>query len=326
MKRKIIRLFVFAVAAFAAIKTTTLGWIFWNPRAGPSETSQGSVANLKRHVEILAGEIGPRDMFSSRKSLEAAADYISSQLKTLEYDVERRRYPVAGSSAENIIAVKRGMVFPEETIIVGAHYDTCSNPGADDNSSGVAGMLELAERFSKKTGKRTLKFIAFVNEEPPFFKTKDMGSFAYAESAFERGENIKLAVILEMIGYFSEKSLSQRYPPLLGPFFPNKGNFIAQVSDFKTRKLAKRMDAAFKKASSLPVRTVALPSFVPGVDFSDHWSFWQKEYKAVMFTDTAFYRNPNYHKKTDTPETLNYEYMSRCVDGVEAALGETLNE
>jgi len=180
----------------------------------------------------------------------------------------------------------------------------------------------LADYAAAKSYGRTLKFIAFTNEEPPFFKKEGMGSAVYAKAARAAGDDIKAAIVLEMTGYFSEERFSQRYPPLIGPFMPQKGNFIAQISNFPSRKTAGRIDSAFRAASDLPLRTVSLPSFVPGVDFSDHRSFWQAGYPAVMFTDTSFYRTPHYHKGSDLPDTLNYEYMAAFMDGVKAAVDE----
>jgi len=181
-------------------------------------------------------------------------------------------------------------------------------------------LLELADYAASRKYGGTVKFVAFTNEEPPFFGHEWMGSAVYAKAAKKNGDDIKAALILEMIGYFTEESLSQKYPPFIGPFMPGKGNFMAQIVNFRSRRLANRIDGVFRKASRLPLCTVALPSFVPGVDFSDHRSFWAEGYPAVMFTDTSFYRTPNYHKPSDLPDTLNYKYMASFLDGMKAAL------
>ena len=317
----LLRLLIFTAAAYAVIKLSTLGWNFLAPAypGGPTRTRPEA---LRATVTALASGIGPRDLFNNKANLLKAEGYIISRLRAAGYKVEFQEYLSAGVKVKNLIAVKRGVSTPAEIIIVGAHYDTFDNPGADDNASGVAGLLELAEYAAGNNFSRTVKFIAFANEEPPFFKDKDMGSAVYARAAAGRKEEIKAALVLEMIGYFSERRLSQRSPPLIGPFFPGRGNFIAQVSNFASRELAAANDKAFRAASSLPLRTVTLPAFVPGVDYSDHRSFWKAGYKAVMFTDTAFYRNANYHKASDLPATLNYEYMAAFLDGMKGIVDD----
>ncbi len=319
--KKILYYAVFTTIAYAVIKASTFGWHFWSPSYAGGGTPTRSELALKTHVAKLAGQIGFRDVFRNNiRGLKATTDYISSELKRYGYKVEYQEYPTAGVKVKNIIAVKTGLSAPGEIIIVGAHYDSCDNPGADDNASGVAGVLELARRLSAKPTARTIKFLAFANEEPPFFAKNDMGSLIYATEAAKKKDDIKAAIVLEMIGYYREDRFSQHYPPLIGPFHRNKGNYIALVSNFSSRKAAGEISASFKSASTLPVETAILPAFVPGVDFSDHRSFWKYGYPAVMFTDTAFYRNNNYHKQTDTPETLNYAYMAAFMDGLEKAV------
>ncbi|OIO03810.1 MAG: aminopeptidase [Elusimicrobia bacterium CG_4_10_14_0_2_um_filter_56_8] len=319
-KKYVLNLLAFTAAAYAAIKLSTLGWYFPAPAypGGPTATRP---EKLRGAVITLAADIGPRDLYNNNiASLRKAETYISARLKASGCKVEYQEYMSSGVKVKNIIGIKPGLTSPDEIIVVGAHYDTFNNPGADDNASGIAGLLELADYAGSGKYGRTIKFVAFANEEPPFFRYEGMGSAVYAKAASERKEDIKAALVLEMIGYFTEKSISQRYPPLIGPFFPGRGNFIAQVSNFSSRKLAGKIDKAFRAASALPLRTVALPAFVPGVDFSDHRSFWRAGYPAVMFTDTSFYRTPHYHKPSDLPDTLNYDYMAALLDGLKAAL------
>lgn len=318
-------LIIFSAVAYAALKTTTSGWNYWSG-SYQGGAPEGIAADLKAHVTRLSGEIGQRDLYrNNAASLKATEDYISSRLKSYGYAVEIQTYPVAGTVSRNITGVKTGAQLPGESVIVGAHYDTFGNPGADDNSSGVAGMLTLARLLAKTPADRTIKFVAFANEEPPFFRTEDMGSAVWAGAAAARREKIKAAIVLEMIGYYSEKPRSQKYPPLIGPLQPDRGNFIAQISNFSSRAMAGAIDREFRRNSTLPLVTIVLPSIVPGVDYSDHRNFWKNGYPAVMFTDTSFYRNPNYHKSTDTPETLNYEYMAGLVAGLEPAILGLLN-
>jgi len=278
---------------------------------------------LKHHVYKLAHEIGDRSIFQYEK-LKQAERYIADQFSSLGYTVELQKYSVLDKTVINIIATKTGLYRPKEIIIVGAHYDTCYNPGADDNASAVSGLIELARLMSDKQANRTIKFIAFVNEEPPFFKTGSMGSSVYVRYIKERMEDIKAVVILEMIGYYTDEPNSQRYPPFFGLFYPNKGNFITVVGNFSSRGLVRKVVSGFKKQTAFPIESVVTFNFIPGVDFSDHWSFWQEGYPAVMITDTAFYRNPNYHSSTDTYETLDYKSLAEVTKGLNAALGRLL--
>lgn len=322
-KKQLLRLAVFAAAAYAALKLTTLGWNFMAPSYPAGHVTAASPESLRKAVTYLAADIGPRDVFNNNRArLRRAEAYIAGRLRAAGYKVEFQEYPSAGTEARNILASRPGRARPSEIILLGAHYDTYDNPGADDNASGVACLLDLADYASKKDFDRTVTFAAFVNEEPPFFKMDDMGSAVYARAAAARHDDIKAALILEMTGYFTERRISQRYPPLIGPFMPGRGNFIAQVSDFHSRALAGTADRAFRAATPLPLRTVSLPEFVPGVDYSDQLYFWRAGYRAVMFTDTAFYRNENYHKDSDLPKTLNYAYMAAFADGARGVLDE----
>lgn len=321
-KKYLVYLLLLTAVVYAVMKGTTVGWNLWAPSypGGPTRTEP---EKLKATVTALAVGIGLRDLYNNgRPGLRKAEDYVAARLKAAGCGVEFQEYSAGGVKVRNISCVKTGLSSPGEIIVVGAHYDTFSNPGADDNASGVAGMIELAEYAASKKYDRTLKFIAFANEEPPFFKKEGMGSEVYAKAAAARKDDIKAALVLEMIGYFSEERLSQRYPPLVGAFFPNRGNFIAQVSNLGSRKLAGRIDKVFTGATKLPLRTASLPSFVPGVDYSDHRSFWRAGYPAMMFTDTSFYRTPHYHKHTDLPDTLNYEYMAAFLDGMKAVVDD----
>ena len=317
--KRILRLIIFALIAFVILKVSTFGWHFSNsPLISLTKNSQLTQI-LKSHVYKLAHEIGDRSIFRYEK-LDEAARYITQTFNSFGYNVEFQEYNVSNTTAKNIIATKIGVKTPEEIIIVGAHYDTCFNPGADDNASAVAGLLELARFISDKRTNRSIKFIAFVNEEPPFFKTEDMGSRVYARAAKKRKDDIKAVLILKSIGYYSDSLYSQRYPPFFGLFYPNRGNFIAIVGNLRSRWLVKKVVSNFKKETQFPIESIATFGFIPGVDFSDHWSFWKEGYPAVMITDTAFYRNPNYHSSSDTYETLNYENMAEVVKGLSRVL------
>jgi Zn-dependent M28 family amino/carboxypeptidase len=279
---------------------------------------------LKKHVYKLSHEIGDRNIFKYDK-LNEAAGYITGELASFGYKLEFQEYSARNRMFRNIIAVKEGAKKPDEIIVLGAHYDTRKNPGADDNASGVAGLLEAARIFSDKAPQRTIKFVAFTNEERPFFKRKTMGSRVYTKAAKERNEKIKGALILEMIGYYSNKPKSQYHPPGFNFFYPNKGNFIGIVGNTGSKGLLKKTVASFRRKSKFPIEWIIAPGIVVGVDFSDNWSFWKEGYPALMITDTSFYRNPHYHKASDTYDTLDYGRMSDVVMGIAASLKALTN-
>ena len=213
---------------------------------------------------------------------------------------------------------------PPPILLIGAHYDSVfGSPGANDNGSGVAAMLALARRFAGKPAQHTLRFVAFVNEEPPYFLTGQMGSFVYAGRCKARGDRISAMISLETIGYFSDAPHSQTYPaPGLGVFYPSVGNFIGFVSNVPSRNLLRRAIALFRKHAKIPSEGAALPAFIPGVSWSDQWSFWQHGYPGIMITDTAPFRYPHYHSATDTPDKLDYDRFALVVSGMEKVIEE----
>ena len=282
------------------------------------------VARLKHHVYKLSHEIGQRNIFKYA-NLNEAAEYVTEQFESYGYEPEFQSYTARGKIFKNIIVTKPGDEKLGETLVLGAHYDSHNNPGADDNASAVAGLLEIARNFRNKRHARTIKFIAFANEEPPFFKTKNMGSRVYTKMAKEKGENIIGAIVLELIGYYSNISGSQHYPPVFNFFYPSAGNFIGVCGNLKSKEFAKGIVSSFKTGTDFPIEWIVGPSILIGIDYSDNWSFWKEGYPAVMVTDTAFYRNPNYHKVTDTYETLNYESIARVVKGLTTSLARLAN-
>lgn len=282
-----------------------------------TEEETSLAPGLRAHVEKLATGIGERSLLTP-DALEEAASHIESSLREMGYSPEAQEYSVHGLSVRNIEAEIKGSTRPDEILIVGAHYDTVpGTPGADDNASAVAGLLELAKAFNDKSPAVTVRFVFFVNEEPPFFKTADMGSFRYAMRSRERGENIIGMLCLESIGYYSDRTGSQSFPPPLGLFYPDKANFIGFVSNLKSRKLLYKSIEAFRESARFPSEGLAAPLPITGTDWSDHWSFWKAGYPAVMITDTALFRNPDYHMPGDTADRLDYESMARVVKGIE---------
>lgn len=269
---------------------------------------------LKKHIEYLAIDIGERNFFNP-DSLDKSADYIQETFENYDYKtVERQKFISYEKIAFNIIATLDGNSKKEENIIIGAHYDSVfGSPGADDNATGVAALLEIARILKDSSPNRTIKFVAFANEEPPYFKSENMGSFNYAKHCNDIGMNIALMISLESLGYYSDDKDSQGYPFPLHFFYPSTANFIAIVGGLSTKTLVKDILTIAKKVNLINVEGVNLPSIIPGVDWSDHWAFWEYDYRAIMVTDTVPYRNPHYHKSSDLPETLNYHYFTNTV-------------
>jgi len=281
-----------------------------------------SEERLRRHVRTLAAGIGERHVWRPQ-ALHAAADYIRGQFESLGYAVAPQAYEVYGVRCENLEVTIPGSSRPGEIVLAGAHYDTVEgSPGADDNASGVAGLIEIARLLRETRPRRTLKLVAFVNEEAPFFYFGEMGSKVYARAARARGDDIRLMLSLEMLGCYRDEPGSQAYPPFLRWFYPARGNFIAFVSNLRSRRALAEFTRAFRAQSDFPAERLAAPSLVPGVSWSDQLSFWRAGYPALMATDTAFYRNPHYHQATDTPERLRYPEMARVVEGLARALGQ----
>ncbi len=274
-------------------------------------------AGLQRHVEALARDIGVRSD-ETYPNVQRAASYIERRLKDLGYTVTSQEYTARNHSYRNIEATLSGVPgHAHEVVILGAHYDTAEGaPGADDNASGVAGVLELARIFAQEHQPRTIRFVFFPNEEPPSFPTADMGSRQYATAARARNDQIVAMLSIESIGYYDMDKGSQRYPFPLNLAYPNVGDFIGFVSNLRSRSLLHRAIGAFRAHATLPTQGAAAPAWVPGVWWSDHWSFWRVGYPAIMITDTAPYRNPFYHTPQDTPDKLDYDRMARVVHGL----------
>jgi Zn-dependent M28 family amino/carboxypeptidase len=274
-------------------------------------------ARLQSHVEMLAGTIGERHMWR-HDQLEQAAQYIENTLKINGLEPNSIHYQISGQTVRNIEAVIPGATNPGESIVVGAHYDTVAGtPGANDNASGVAVLLELARAYRNWAPERTLRFVAFVNEEPPFFKTAQMGSRVYAQSLQDQAVKVYGMLSLETLGYYTNAPQSQSFPlPLLRLFYPSRGNFLAFVGNLQSRKLLKDVIRDFRRAAALPSEGIIAPSWLTGIDWSDHWSFWTEGWPAVMVTDTALFRYPYYHGKQDTPEQIDYTALSRSTVGL----------
>ena len=272
---------------------------------------------LKQHVWALAGEIGERN-FWKPEALEASARYIEKNLRESGYDVASHSFVVQGQTVRNLEAELAGTVLSDEIVLLGAHYDSIiGSPGANDNATGTAALLEIARLLAGKTVGRSIRFVAFVNEEPPFFQTEAMGSRVYARRARERGEKIIAMLSLETVGYYSDAKGSQAYPfPFNFSSYPSTGNFIGFVGNLSARELVRKSVRSFRQHASFPSEGVAAPGWLVGIGWSDHWSFWKEGYPAIMVTDTALFRYNHYHKMTDTPDHIDYTRMARVAAGI----------
>lgn len=281
---------------------------------------------LSTQVKYLSVNIGERSM-SRDESLKATADYLRSSLVAAGYSVEDHSYQVEGQDVNNIEANLPGSDKAAGTIIVGAHYDSVAGTvGANDNATGVAAVLELARLLRASTLRRTVRFVLFVNEEPPYFQTSNMGSLVYARQLRHDGVSIPAMISLETIGFYSDKPGSQKYPPLLNLFYPSRGDFIGFVGNEESRDLVRRSIRSFRETTSFPSEGVAARSNWPGVGWSDHWSFWQEGYPAIMITDTAVFRYPYYHTPSDTFDQVDFTRMARVVNGVQRVVESLANE
>jgi Zn-dependent M28 family amino/carboxypeptidase len=277
---------------------------------------------LRKHVHTLASDIGERNVWRYA-ALRRTADYIEAELRGYGYSTSRQTYEVSRLPVDNIEATLPGSSPAAGVVVVGAHYDTVGEcPGANDNGTGVAALLELARRFAGSPTHRTTRFVAFVNEEPPFFQTSQMGSVVYANAARARGDRIMGMLSLETMGYYSDEHGSQQYPvETMRGLYPDVGNFIGLVSNEESRELLEAVAHAFRSRSRVPLQAAAMPAGLPGAGWSDHWSFWQAGYPGLMVTDTAPWRYPWYHTPQDTPDKIDFEKLADVVDGLEAALG-----
>lgn len=270
--------------------------------------------DLKQRVIFLSQNAIPRNS-ENPNNLNAVAEYIRTQIEQYSSSVSYQTYQAGNTEFKNVIAE----FGPNTTdvIVIGAHYDAFGeHPAADDNASGVAGLIELGKLLQGVNLKHKVQLVAYTLEEPPYFDSEFMGSFVHAASLRKNNLNVKLMISLEMIGYFSTQPNSQTFPiPLLNLFYPNTGNFIAVVDRLQDHQAAP-LKAAINKYTNLAAYSINAPSQITGIDFSDHRNYWFHDYPAVMVTDTSFYRNSHYHHTSDTYEKLDYAQMARVVYGV----------
>lgn len=279
---------------------------------------------LREHVETLATEIGERNT-RHYGPLQSAAEFIEGAFRRAGHAVHRQDYDIDGRPYYNLVVEIPGGDRAEEIVVVGAHYDSAiGSPGANDNGSGVAALIELARRFADAQPSRTLRLVAFTNEEMPHFRNGTMGSAYYARQCRRRGDAIVAMFSLETMGYYSDRPGSQRYPFPMGMLYPSRGDFIGFVGNVGSRALVKKAIGSFRRHARFPSEGAALPSWVPGVGWSDHASFWEQDYPALMVTDTAPFRYPYYHRPGDTPDKIDYARLSRVVDGIGDMVSELI--
>lgn len=284
---------------------------------------------LRRHVSRLAGEIGERNVWRP-EALEAAALEMERSLAALGDPVTREEFVErvsTGRTVRNLEIERKGASRPDEIVVVGAHYDSVlGSPGANDNATGAAALVEVARLLRGRRLARTVRFVAFVNEEPPFFQTEDMGSRRHARRARERGDEVTAMLSLETIGCYLDGPGTQRYPGPLGLFFPHTGNFVAFVGVVGAYPLVRDVVGSFRGHTAFPSEGAALPGALPGVAWSDHWAFSEEGYPAVMVTDTALFRYEAYHSERDTPEKVDYDRAARVVAGLARVVAKLAEE
>jgi len=304
-----------ALLAFALVVVPMPGDSYEGSVA-PTAPDLARAARMRAVVHSLAEDIGQRDAFNYEGLARAEAD-LRARFEALGYVVREQRFQVSGTSVANLEVERIGRAQPAAIVVVGAHYDTAPGTrGANDNASGVAALLELAAEFARRTPDRTIRFVAFVNEEPPFFDTHEMGSAMCAAAAAARGDDIVGMMALETLGCYLPQRGSQQYPPPFGFFYPDRGDFIAFVGNVASRPFVRWSVGKFRETGRVPSQGAAAPGRMPGIFWSDHAPFWDYDWPALMVTDTAPFRYQHYHRWSDTPEQIDYHTMAVVVDGL----------
>jgi Zn-dependent M28 family amino/carboxypeptidase len=315
--------FVYRLGVVVAVAAGVLAGVAWYVTQPvtlppPVATPRIDAARLEAHVRMLSETLAPRDAALPDR-LDAAAAYIRAELERTGARVNEQPYSAYGATYRNVVAAFGPA--DGDVIVVGAHYDAADGfPGADDNASGVAGLIELAHALRTATLPVRVELVAYTLEED-FFRLPEMGSAVHAKSLADARVPVRLMIALEMIGYFSDAPDSQRYPmAALHALYPSTGNFVAVVGGIGDGALVARVKRAMLAASDLPVRSINAPSVIPGIDWSDHRSYWAHDYDAVMITDTAFFRNTAYHTAGDTADRIDYARMAKVVAGAYAVV------
>ena len=283
--------------------------------SGYNSFANADTIAIKKHLKNITKTASYRN-HENLKQLNAIADYIKSDFSKYSSNVSFQEYKVDGKIYKNVIC----SFGPEkgQRIIIGAHYDVCGDQeGADDNASGVVGLLELARQLKAQKLNKRVDLVAYTLEEPPYFRTEHMGSYIHAKHLKDNKIDVLGMISIEMIGYFSDKAHSQEYPlAAMSKVYGNKGDYITLVSTLEKGKFVEEFSDHFKKSKAIKTEEFNAPASLPGIDFSDHLNYWNFGYSAMMITDTSFYRNKNYHKKTDKIETLDIARMAKVIDGI----------
>lgn len=309
-------IFLAAGAAFFWTVIRMPGSSFSGPVSAFSDDEEALAATLERDVTHLAVSIGERNL-QRPGSLDATVRWLEADLAAAGLAAQRRSYEVSGQQVHNVEVVVRAQTPKSRAVVVGAHYDSAiGTPGANDNGSGVAVLLELARRFAGASSPLELRLVWFTNEEAPYFQTPDMGSLRYARALAAEGCKVSAMLSLETMGFYVDGEGTQQYPGPLRGLFPSEGNFVAFVGNSESRGLVREAVGAFRRDTAFPSEGVAFSGDVQGIGWSDHWSFWQAGYPALMVTDTALFRYAHYHKPTDTPDRIIFPRLARVTVGV----------
>jgi len=285
------------------------------------EATKNVASALDRDLTHLAVTIGERNVDQAPLALGQAADWIEASLAASGYVPQRQTFEIRQVPCSNLEVELVGAREPSAIVLIGAHYDTAyGTPGADDNGSGVVALLALARHYAGMPRAKTLRFVFFVNEEPPFFWGPDMGSVRYARRSRARNEDIRAMFALETLGHFDEAPGSQRYPFPMSALYPDRGNFVAFVGNTDSRDLVRKSVATFRGTTGFPSEGAALPDKTTGVGWSDHEPFWNQGYPALMVTDTALFRGTHYHTKDDVRAVVDVERLARITVGLERVI------
>jgi Peptidase family M28 len=322
-------LVILVVLAVAAAGYGTLHYMTsvpGKPHRGPLPPITSEEAELGQSLKQHIAAIAEREHnVTHYDELEKVARYIETTLASIGYAVGRQEFFADGKPVRNIdVTIEpAGRSADPEVIVIGAHYDSVfGSPGANDNGSGVAAVIELARllRDLDGVGAKRIRLALFVNEEPPYFMTEAMGSLHYGRALAQRNERVVAMYSLETIGFYSSEPGSQVYPAPFGLMFPDRGDFIAFVGMMGSRALVRETMRSFRSHTSFPTIGGVAPGFVPGIAWSDHWAFAQQGFQAVMITDTAPFRYPHYHRPSDTPDKVDTEKVARVVKGMERVI------
>lgn len=310
--------------ATVVIGAAALGWYcLWVPGRSfsgslpPLTSEERAIAErLRTHITTIAAEPHNAANIDALRKVEA---YLTGALEAVGFRVRRKAFEADGQEVANLEVVVEPTGAARDTLVIGAHYDSAGlAPGANDNATGTAAVIELAMALRARPASSTrLRFVLFVNEEPPHFKTETMGSLVHARALIATGEPIRGMICLETLGAFSDQPGSQAYPALLDRIFPDRANFIAMVGTLGARALVHDVIGSFRETTQFPTVGGVLPSLIPGIDWSDHWSFGQVGIPAIMITDTALYRYPFYHTTEDAADKIDVEALARITKGME---------